>query len=305
MTRFAKYLLLLFLVIPLYAKTQVKHADSAATKLELLVQKDTIVIEKQIADYTIAKNYAEILEKTNSQLSLWWNPYAVLIATLGILFAIMAIIAAFLIFRQSNEYKTLIKKSLGEHKTALDKLIAEQNLLLENDRNRWNTLLLEYKEKLRTAEEETRPEISEFINKLEEQIEFIDPRIRSFKHSGWQHKDIQERYVIDTNTIFNARITLNSNNQAFVIYLRIRCTDNKHRWLGFAGNIQTNPVKNETEYTIHKYYDSKSIKISENIISLFKQGFSEAKVGPFEVDCIRLRGSDVDMSDINFSFKIT
>jgi len=279
--------------------------DSEANQLKTLHQQDTIVIEKLTLDESIIKNYAEILEKTNSQLSLWWNPYAVLIATLGILFALMAIIAAVIIYRQSNDYKKLINKSLTDHQKALDKLIEEKNNQLENDKKRLDVLIMEYTEKLNKAGVRSKQEISEFIKKLEEQKDSIDPQIRSYKHSGWNQKDINERYSLDTNTIFNAKVTLNSVGQAFVIYLRVNCADSKTRWLGFAGNLPT-PVNNPTEYTKVNTSDSKTISFSfsENIVSYYMQGFSDTNTVPLEVDCIRLRGSDSDMSDIFFSYKI-
>src|SRR5216683_5279708 len=46
--------------------------------------------------------YVRLLERTNQQLSLWWNPYGIMVAALGALFAVLAIVAAFIIFRQSR-----------------------------------------------------------------------------------------------------------------------------------------------------------------------------------------------------------
>ena len=278
--------------------------DSSTFNSKENLHKDTVVIIQKITDDNIAKNYQQILEKTNTQLSLWWNPYGIFVAMLGVLFALLAIIAVFLIFRQSNEYKTLINKSLDDHKNALDKLITEKNNQLENDKTRLDSLIMEYEEKLKTSGTESKKEINEFISKLKEQKEFIDTEIHIYKHSGWQHKDIPENYPVTQNTIFNARITLNQLNQPFVIYLRVITNDNRKFWLGFSGNTKNTPVKDRTEYTLNRLYNSKEVIINENIISVFNQGFNELNIQPICVDLVRLRGSNADLSEITFSYKI-
>ena len=48
------------------------------------------------------QNYINILEKTNQQLNLWYNPYGIAIAILAIFFAILALAAAFIIYRQGR-----------------------------------------------------------------------------------------------------------------------------------------------------------------------------------------------------------
>src|SRR5437879_3003819 len=52
--------------------------------------------------------YMRLLERTNAQLSLWWSPYGLMVGALGALFAVLAIVAAIVIFRQSSEYRALI-----------------------------------------------------------------------------------------------------------------------------------------------------------------------------------------------------
>lgn len=298
-----KYALLILLTIPLFAQPKALPMDTTTIHSRPLCQKDTVVIVHQIIDNKIIKDYEQILEKTNSQLSLWWNPYGLFVAILGILFAILAIIAAFVIYRQSREYKELINKSLEEHKAALDKLITEKNNQLENDKMRLDSLIMEYKEKLKTAGDENKKELKEFISKLEEQKEFIDTRIHTYKHSGYEPKDILENYPINQNTIFNTRITLNYPNQPFVIYFRVIAANNKKFWLGFAGGTESKPFKSNDEYTPQQIYSSKEVVINENIVSFFKQGFPTLDTNPVQIDCIRLRASN-DLKEITFSYKI-
>ena len=51
------------------------------------------------------------LEKTNQQLGLWTNPYGIMIGVLAVLFTILTIIAAVIIYRQSKDYKERIQKA--------------------------------------------------------------------------------------------------------------------------------------------------------------------------------------------------
>lgn len=83
----------------------------------------------------VNQHYLGILEKTNEQLSLWFNPYGVLIGVLGILFTVLAAVAAIIIFKQSKENKDLVKTFLLETEQKLDVLIANSvnRLLAEKE----------------------------------------------------------------------------------------------------------------------------------------------------------------------------
>jgi len=264
---------------------------------------DTIFIKMASQNEDISKNYAEILEKTNSQLSLWSNPYGILIATLGVLFAIFAIIGVFIIYRQSKEYKDLIKKSLDDHKVALDKLISEKNSQLRNYEISLDKSITDYKQKLETVGEEQKQQIKSFISNLEEQKIFVDTQIHTYRHSGWEFKDINENFPITSNTSFFARILLNSINQAFVIYIQIKTNDGKQIWLGFSGN-NGNTTVTTNEYTQKIDNESNEVVINENILSVFKKGYPTSQSIPVQVITVRLRASNVDPKEIIFFYKI-
>ena len=93
------------------------------------------------------QNYIDILEKTNTQLSLWYNPYGLMIGILSILIAVLAILFAFILWRQGKDYKDAfntfldeqkevstneIKKVILEARGILDEQINTQTLKLEN-----------------------------------------------------------------------------------------------------------------------------------------------------------------------------
>jgi len=80
------------------------------------------------------QNYIEILEKTNQQLSLWNNPYGIMVGILTVIIALMAIFFAYILYRQGKDYKDFLaeqkkiiegetKKSLDSAKCALDEQI--------------------------------------------------------------------------------------------------------------------------------------------------------------------------------------
>ncbi|MGZ3867083.1 MAG: hypothetical protein ACXVNM_12295 [Bacteroidia bacterium] len=173
-----KYLLL-FLCLPLLTWARKPLTEKPIVQPQVIVKKDTVYLVKKIPDDTTVKLYQEILEKTNSQLSLWWNPYGVLITVLGVLFGILTIIAAVVIYRQSKEYKELINDSLTKHETVLSQLITERNQQLKNIETSLNNTITDYKEKLKTATEENKKEINKMIKTLEEQKESIDTQIQS------------------------------------------------------------------------------------------------------------------------------
>lgn len=88
---------------------------------------------------TTTQNYIEILEKTNAQLSLWYNPYGLMIGILTLLVAVLAIYFAYILYRQGRDYQDFLEKQkniLGEEtrghaKKVLDEYIQSRNKELE------------------------------------------------------------------------------------------------------------------------------------------------------------------------------
>lgn len=74
-------------------------------------------------DATTSLAYIALLEKTNQQLSLWSNPYGVLVGVLSFLVAFLAIAAAVIMYRQSKEYKEIFNKAVQEYQKALQESI--------------------------------------------------------------------------------------------------------------------------------------------------------------------------------------
>lgn len=62
------------------------------------------------------QTYIQILEKTNQQLSLWYNPYGLAVGILTALVALLAIIFAWVLWRQGKEYRDIFDKFLKDQR---------------------------------------------------------------------------------------------------------------------------------------------------------------------------------------------
>jgi hypothetical protein len=293
-----KLVIILLGLMILFPKPQAAIYSSNYSKKDtvLLIQKSNVDNEYQ--------EYQEILEKTNNQLSLWVNPYGILVAILGVFFTIMAILAAVILYRQSKESKQLIKDSLDKHQIALDRLITEKKEQLDYIEENYDKIINEYKQKLEEAEAENRNQISEFIDKLEKQKKSLDSQLNSHRHSGWKPQDINKNYDVTKETNFYAKITLNQINESFVIYYRVVTSDNQKYWIGFGGNIKNDINRSKHEFTRHQIYNTREIIINENVNTAFNLGFSNLSTQVKQIDCIRLRGNNIYKEDILFEFKI-
>jgi ribosomal protein S27AE len=169
-----KYLVILILTL-VFAFECLGQADTSSTVKKTVIY-DTIYIQAK-PDNVVQPDYLDILEKTNQQLSLWWNPFSVLIGALGILFTILTIIAAYIIYRQSKEHKEILNESVRKNEAILNKLIEERNQQLKTVEMNLANLISESKEKLKTTTEENKNEIKELIAKLEIQKESLDSQI--------------------------------------------------------------------------------------------------------------------------------
>ena len=111
--------------------------------------------------------YLAILERTNSQLSLWWNPYGVMIAALGILFAILAIVAALILWRQGKEYRNLVEQMVQQSQAVLNAYLEEKNVQLEAFRHDLSHQVASWKGELDQATGEHREKLEGLIAKVE------------------------------------------------------------------------------------------------------------------------------------------
>lgn len=103
--------------------------------------------------------YIDILEKTNQQLSLWFNPYGLMVGALSILVALGAIVAGAFIFRLGKDYKDLIETLKSKVEDQL-KLINEQEGKTIDEKNVQNDnfkAVPEAKKKIEVIRQEKKP----------------------------------------------------------------------------------------------------------------------------------------------------
>ena len=122
------------------------------------------------------ERYIQILEKTNQQLSLWANPYGVMVGALAVLFTVLAIVAAVIIYRQSKDYKEKLQADREQYSKSLNEFLASQKAIIEKREKQVievekdiDKLLKEYEKKLSASSEKQKAEIKKAIQKLEEE----------------------------------------------------------------------------------------------------------------------------------------
>lgn len=126
-------------------------------------------------DATTTQLYLTLLEKTNQQLSLWSNPYGVLVAVLSFLVAFLAIVAAFILYRQSREYRELYQKALKEYEGALQENLKKTGIDAET---KIQLFIDEKTKEIETLSGDTKKEAKKIISDLKKEKDSISSRIQ-------------------------------------------------------------------------------------------------------------------------------
>jgi DNA-directed RNA polymerase subunit M/transcription elongation factor TFIIS len=135
---------------------------------------DIVLQNQQLIDANL--QYQQILEKTNSQLGLWGNPYSTSVAVLGVLFTVLTIVAATIIWWQSGEHKKMLREELDnvinkqrkEALQAIELLKTEKEKEIKNSADEQKTVLINQLENLKNKELELKvglPDLSQYMKK--------------------------------------------------------------------------------------------------------------------------------------------
>ncbi|HWO07067.1 MAG TPA: hypothetical protein VNM40_00615 [Candidatus Paceibacterota bacterium] len=116
-------------------------------------------------DATSTALYIEVLEKTNQQLSLWYNPLGVTVSILTALIAILAIGFTVILWRQGSEYRNTLRSFFDEHRKNADN---ELRASVEKTRKILNALIYETGEKLDSMSGDTKTELEKYLSELKE-----------------------------------------------------------------------------------------------------------------------------------------
>lgn len=131
---------------------------------------NTSIISSTPDQYQVMlENYASILEKTNSQLGLWTNPYGVMVGTLTLLVAVGAIIVSVMLVRNSREQKEMQQEFFKEQ----ERLIKEKDVLAQErftkSEEAFESLIEEQQGKLAKENEEGKKKIQDTIDELKKE----------------------------------------------------------------------------------------------------------------------------------------
>ncbi len=154
-----------------------KESSNKEFELKTLqLEKKVENIEKHLntENTNISNQYAVVLEKTNNQLSMWANPYGVMVATLSALFSFLAIGVAFVLFKQSSDHKKQVKEEQSERDKQFQSFLSSSSQAIEsmNQKNiadskaEYDKLITEKLENLTNAKPDETVEIKKQLEEL-------------------------------------------------------------------------------------------------------------------------------------------
>jgi gas vesicle protein len=149
--------------------------------------------------WELIEQYISILEKTNTQLSLWWNPYWVLITLLWVLFTIGAIVAAVLLYRQSQDYKQQQKAIQENQEKIFKEFLKKQETDVLNNNKKIEKIAKEFEELIAKYEKQ----FTHTTSKGKEDIEKTIEELRREKEKIMAQTYIPTVDTIETNNILN------------------------------------------------------------------------------------------------------
>lgn len=104
--------------------------------LDKVIEQNSLYLSRIKDLENLNQTYIEILEKTNSQLGLWTNPYGLMVGALSFLVALLAIAAGVFIWWQSSENKKMLKEALDKQMKEIKSDAAKEinNLIEETEK---------------------------------------------------------------------------------------------------------------------------------------------------------------------------
>jgi hypothetical protein len=130
-------------------------------------------------------SYVSILEKTNQQLSMWTNPYGLMVGALGVLFTLLAIVATVVIFLQSASFRKQVegqyvvfekqaRQQLDGFQSAVDALVAESKTKITVVIEEVRAQLVEAREQLKKELAESQGAVESDLAKHIERLERVE-----------------------------------------------------------------------------------------------------------------------------------
>jgi hypothetical protein len=161
---------------------QLSHQiDSLGNVISVISQSNKLLSESIDKSNSMYINYLDILEKTNSQLSLWINPHALFVDSLGVLFAIAAILVGVVMFRQSHEYKRTLERFWEKNDERVRIFIAER----KNEIDKIDELYVKRINELKLERDKISADQEDKIDKITKQIDELTLQKEASKFTNY------------------------------------------------------------------------------------------------------------------------
>jgi predicted HAD superfamily phosphohydrolase len=138
---------------------------------QVISRVDTLYVDR--VDPLYHEAYIKLLERSNEQLSLVGNPLAWMIGALGVLFTVGAIVAAFLLWRQSREFKEDQKKLIDTASSEIFQLQLNLKSQSEILLNRLTASVTEIEQKTQSLEPVDKEDIVKQLDDLKSDLEWV------------------------------------------------------------------------------------------------------------------------------------
>lgn len=126
----------------------------------------TVLSPSSVQNQLVLEQYLEILEKTNQQLSIWLNPYGLMIGILTLIVAVGAIIVGIILWKNSKEQKEQTKLFFAGQREIIEERNNEAKKKLDEMEKKFDELIREYEKQLNSATKEGKEKIQEIIGDL-------------------------------------------------------------------------------------------------------------------------------------------
>jgi len=111
---------------------------------------------------TDTSEYIAILEKTNQQLSLWYNPYGLMVAILTLLIAVIAIGVSIALWKHSRDQREKADRFFEEQA----RIIKEKNESVKKVEEKLQQLIVQYERQLKDTTIANKKEVQKTIDEL-------------------------------------------------------------------------------------------------------------------------------------------
>lgn len=142
-------------------------------------------MNQQLTEYDqyqmMLDNYASIVEKTNQQLSVWSNPYGLMIGVLTFIVTVGAIIVAWYIWKNSKEQKDLFKETLLNYQNTIND---QAKIFIEQKKIEIDKTIQEFEKIKDSVTEEKKAEFQKVIDEYKKEKENIYYKPVSVKYDS-------------------------------------------------------------------------------------------------------------------------